>query len=95
MNEKNITPEEIYDEECERLNALDSNARVILEGFWELEEYADIGNQATKQEDIPKAYEVAALFEIALALRELRKELDHIGYGISEVSDNLGALSNE
>ena len=30
MNEKNITPEEIYDEECERLNALDSNARVIL-----------------------------------------------------------------
>ena len=29
------------------------------------------------------------------ALLELRKELDHIGYGISEVSDNLGALSNE
>lgn len=72
MNEKNITPEEIYDEECERLSALDSNARGILEGFWELEEYADIGNQATKQEDIRKAYEVAALFEIALALRELR-----------------------
>ena len=72
MNEKNITPEGIHDEECERLGALDSNARVILEGFWELEEYADTGNQAMKQEEIYKAYEVAALFEIALALRELR-----------------------
>lgn len=73
MNEKNITHEEIYDEECERLNALDSNAEGILQGFWDLalDSFKGAPPPPTMQE-IYKAYEVAALFEIALALRELR-----------------------